>query len=589
MDLTCSFGNLIVSGHEDTIWRLAAQAEITDDIEEIVLVMEAGESAVPPEITINWHLSLDDIFMRWTAFHTKTQWLLPPVWADDVTSSLAYGMPLITFLNPQGMNRATVAFSDAIRPVKIKAGVFEDTPDIEFHLSLFTSPEAPRRRFAATLRIDRRKVFYSDAISDAVEWFAAFAEYKPASVPESASEPVYSTWYNYHQNLFAEELEDECRSAIKHNIKTIIVDDGWQTDDNRKKYTYCGDWQMSKRRFPDMKKHVEKIHSIGMNYMLWYAIPFLGRKSDAAERFKDKTLIFAESMDAYVLDPRFPDVREYLISTYENAIREWDIDGFKFDFIDSFQHFCEDPALKDNYAGRDILTLPEAVDCLLSDTIKRLGKLKKDILIEFRQSYMGPAIRKYGNIIRVSDCPCDYLSNRVGMVKLRLTSGKTRVHSDMIEWDPRTTAENAILQLLNVFFCVPQISIRFNEIPNSHIRALDNYLSFWSKHKTALLDGKFVPISPEANYPVISAAGQNDKITVIYDHQIVLRLDKNDRHVINATTADSLIIDFRENIPLVKIYDAFGEKQDSPKHLLRQGITEIFIPPSGRLEVIFEP
>lgn len=30
-------------------------------------------------------------------------------------------------------------------------------------------------------------------------------------------------------------------------------------------------------------------------------------------------------------------MREFLISTYEKALVQWDIDGFKLDFIDSFR------------------------------------------------------------------------------------------------------------------------------------------------------------------------------------------------------------------------------------------------------------
>ena len=39
----------------------------------------------------------------------------------------------------------------------------------------------------------------------------------------------------------------------------------------------------------------------------------------------------------YVLDPRFPEVRQYLIDLYRSFITDYDMDGFKLDFIDSFQ------------------------------------------------------------------------------------------------------------------------------------------------------------------------------------------------------------------------------------------------------------
>ena len=38
----------------------------------------------------------------------------------------------------------------------------------------------------------------------------------------------------------------------------------------------------------------------------------------------------------FSLDPRYKKVREYLSNLYESAVKEWDLDGLKLDFIDSF-------------------------------------------------------------------------------------------------------------------------------------------------------------------------------------------------------------------------------------------------------------
>ena len=45
------------------------------------------------------------------------------------------------------------------------------------------------------------------------------------------------------------------------------------------------------------------------------------------------------------LDPRFPEVREYLVQTYERVIGEWGFDGVKLDFIDCFTLGSHDPAI----------------------------------------------------------------------------------------------------------------------------------------------------------------------------------------------------------------------------------------------------
>ena len=59
-------------------------------------------------------------------------------------------------------------------------------------------------------------------------------------------------------------------------MKGVIIDDGWQTDDNRRGYAFCGDWEISERRFPDMRAHVERVHRLGMKYLVWFSVPFMG-------------------------------------------------------------------------------------------------------------------------------------------------------------------------------------------------------------------------------------------------------------------------------------------------------------------------
>ena len=94
-----------------------------------------------------------------------------------------------------------------------------------------------------------------------------------------------------------------------------------------------------------LRAHVKNVHKLGMKYMVWFGVPFIGYYSEAYGRFKGKYLKDMKNLDCASLDPRFPEVREYLIETCERILREWDIDGFKFDFIDMFRWSGEDPAV----------------------------------------------------------------------------------------------------------------------------------------------------------------------------------------------------------------------------------------------------
>ena len=291
-------------------------------------------------------------------------------------------------------------------------------------------------------------------------------------MPDAAFDPLYSTWYAYLQDVRAKELEEEAGLAASLGMKTMILDDGWQKVDSTTFYSATGDWMPVPSRFPDMKAHVAAIHRAGLKYMLWLAVPFVGDESKAWTQFKDKALSIQGDKSpgrTAVLDPRFPEVREYLIRTYERVVGEWDFDGVKLDFIDQFIQPKDDPAAKDGFVGRDYRSVPEAVNRLMKDVLTRLQAIKPNVLVEFRQHYMGPAILQYGNMMRVADCPADPCANRKRMCDLRLTSGGIAVHSDMLVWSRNETPEGAALPILNVLYSTIQYSMILKTINPQHI------------------------------------------------------------------------------------------------------------------------
>ena len=334
------------------------------------------------------------------------------------------------------------------------------------------------------MRIDTRELPFYKCVEDVTKWWEIYDGYTPIHVPDTARRPLYSAWYSFHQQIDIPKIVEECRFFGKLGCKSIIVDDGWQTDDNNRGYAFCGDWEPTPAKIPDMKAFVDAVHETGLKFVLWYSVPFVGIHSKAYERFKDKTLADVGMGGTFVLDPRYPEVRQYLIDIYRNAVLDWGLDGFKLDFIDSFRQSAE---VKD---GMDYVSVYDAVDRLMKDVMRELTKLNPDILIEFRQSYMGPLMRTFGNMIRSADCPNDSFSNRLNTLSLRMTSGNTAVHSDMVMWNYDEPVEEAAYQLTNILFSVPQISVLHDRMPESHAKMVKTYLDFWSENRDILLDGE---------------------------------------------------------------------------------------------------
>ncbi len=491
---------------------VAFTADITTvgEIDTIKVSFTSPSPVKPPVIEMEWELPSVDIQGVWhPVCHTDRG--MPPVWSGGFDSSAAFSSPMCCLFSTSGENRVMYSCSDAMNCVIYKFALREEDAKWLCSTKLFDSPVAPMSEYSCTFRINYAHVAYEDAIREVVDLWASMPEYEPMPVADECRHPVYSTWYSFHQYAYGDEIEEVLASAAPLGFKAVIVDDGWQMEDSARTYAYCGDWEPSPAKIADMKAHVARVHAMGMKYYLWYSVPFVGKYSRAYETFKGK--YFGDG-DTVVLDPRYPEIREYLIGTYERAVKEWDIDGFKLDFVDKFrQPKTEDP----NAApGRDYVSVPQAVDRLMTDVQNRLRALKPGMAIEFRQCYVGPLMRKYGNMFRAADCANDTVTNKIRTVDTRLCVGTTPVHSDMITWNVEDTAQSAALQLVGVMFAVPQISVRPSILPEAHRVMLKRWIDFWEENSDTLLGGRFRAHSPELMYTVVSAESDEKYIAGVY-------------------------------------------------------------------------
>ena len=227
------------------------------------------------------------------------------------------------------------------------------------------------------------------------------------------------------------------------------------------------------------------------------------------------------------------------------ALKGWNLDGFKLDFIDEFRFNGPDPAVEENYAGRDILNVSEAVNVLMKDVYTSLRAIKPDILLEFRQAYIGPAVRQFGNMFRAADCPGNAADNRKRIANLRLTSGSTAVHSDMLEWNLAETPENVGRTIISSIFGVIQYSVMLENLPQPQADVVRQWMAFAGEHRETLLRSEFRPRHPELNYPVIEAESVTERIVAVFqDNVIVERGDRSKKfYVLNASGSTKVRIE----------------------------------------------
>lgn len=538
---------------------------------------------VPTPIRIDWEEDMVNHLHVWqpTGFgHLYMhQWFGP----TQCQSSFCFGAPVLCTIGVNGQNTETVSVSDVCTPVTIRFFIkdLEQRDKVGYSVEFFSKDSDPIRDYSADIRIDRRTVPYYKSIMEVSPWWAECGHVVPPC-PPAAEDPLYSSWYNFHQAPESTALLKDLEIASQLGFKTVILDDGWQFEGpSTGNYANCGEWTVAGDKFPDFKAFTDKVHRLGMKLMVWFTVPFIGIDSPMVSRFEGKYLSYSEFNKCYTLDPRFPEVRSFLVQTYMDFLRNYDIDGFKLDFIDCFQPGA---LTRDFCPEMDFPTVGEAVRKLLEDITTALAQVKNDLLYEYRQNYIGPAINKFGNMLRVCDCAYESQFNRVGIADLRLMNYPIAIHSDMLFWSSKESIRLCARQLLNILFAVPQISALLADSTEEQKKLLTYFIRYWTENRHILLHGDFRPLHPEMDYNMISAEGEEKEITVVYAdlpytyHGKACDLFHNGDH-------DGLIVENPTDRPVqAQIFDNMGNLL-SASCIPAGSILRLPVPPTGMIRM----
>jgi len=294
--------------------------DASNDILNYKFSLKADAPASPEPITVKWKLPAINLKGVWKpgSLHNKRiqyDWEL-----DHLQSRISVDAPVVSVFDNEDQNIITFACSDAINLVVQNVLLREEDNHLYCHLSFFKERFPEIKEYETFIRIDLRSIAFGASIQAVSQWWEQFEHLQPAPTPPIAQLPLYSTWYQFHQNLEFDVLVRECEQAKALGYELIILDDGWQTLDDNRGYDYTGDWRPE--RLPNMGALVHAIHEIGMKVGLWFSVPFCGRKSQAYQLFKGKFLTERHRW-APIFDPRFPEVRAYLIDIYKNALTQW--------------------------------------------------------------------------------------------------------------------------------------------------------------------------------------------------------------------------------------------------------------------------
>ncbi len=349
----------IYNDNENSDVHLNVFEQIQDGI-ILKFIMKSEEKFVPSPIRVEWKLPVGNIVSIWTPLAGFSKFIEPDWRPTKCKSKTAGGAPVFSCVDHDGSNACTIAISDSKTSTEITVGVSEEEGALVCNAVFFTSYISPIDYYEAFIYIDLKKYPWTEAVKGVNAWWENKIDCQKAYVPEAAYMPVNSSWYSFHQRLDTKRLIEECKLSRELGMKTLIIDDGWQTTDNNRGYQYCGDWELAPEKIPSMKALTDEVHKLDMKVMLWFSVPFVGKYSKAYDEFKNMAL--KEQDGVLILDLRYRKVREYLVSVYAKAVKEYGLDGLKLDFIGHFTLSSSSPAVNERM---DIYCIEDALEELL--------------------------------------------------------------------------------------------------------------------------------------------------------------------------------------------------------------------------------
>ncbi|MBQ6118165.1 MAG: alpha-galactosidase, partial [Clostridia bacterium] len=441
-----------------------ATAEQTDDIAIYKVTLSFADAGGDCAVLLLWQEPMKGVVGYWSPHagrgHELHQW-----WAANTQSSYyAEGAPVIALFRQGGRNYRTAALSEAVCKTKLSVCVndFAERESLDLRVRIFEEEAPPAKEFTFYLRIDESGRNLSRCVGDVGAWWERFypPRYRPTA-EDACAAPLFSSWYACHQHPRQTELEQELPLAAELGFGAMIVDDGWSyPGDGTGNYAACGTWLPDGDKFPDMAAFAARAKQRGIAPALWFPLPFMGMDDPHFDDFRDRMIAVDDFLRAGILDVRVPAVREFLLDTLAGLCATYGLRGLKLDFLNALPRPAPAPT-----ALCDCATTVEGLQKLLTALDEALKIPERDLLLEYRQYYLGPAVTRHCNMLRVCDCAFDVISNRIGVVDLRMLRSPLAVHSDMLLWARDEAPETCAVMLLNVLFAVPQVSVLLQYAP----------------------------------------------------------------------------------------------------------------------------
>ncbi len=180
------------------------------------------------------------------------------------------------------------------------------------------------------------------------------------------------------------------------------------------------------------------------------------------------------------------------------------------------------------------------------------------------------------------------LRNRLRVFDLRMLCGATACHSDILKWQADDPVESAALQLLQVLYSVPQLSVLLDPLPADHQAILRFWVPWWIAHRTTLLDGTLNVAHPEHEYTRAAATTAAEHIASAYISTLIPLVDRPYIAVMNATRSPNVIVACEHALGRrqLRVRDCCGKILEERTLDFTAGIHVLAIPAAGLAKIL---
>lgn len=564
--------------------------EASIDIQEVgmqkyvlSIYLHSAYAATPPAFHATVKFPKDKINQIW---NSKT-WSNKSYFSIPSYDRAAADFSIISGLTINDQNQITFTCKDAYKAKFVSSNINEEGDSIVFNLGFFEDnpPLSKLQDYQAEVLVDFRNVHFSKAIYDASSWFLD-DEFKVgvASV-DTTNVPAYSTWYPMHRNIPLENITRELDSLKTFHFKSVLVDDSWQALVRMKVDTA---YSYEENSLKTMNLFKTKCANMGLPLYLWYSYPFMGGNPVVLKKFEGKYIRYRAPRQMYVLDPRYADVRRYLVSTYVNFLNDWQFNGYWFDFLKGF--YPKEGAVLDEDKGRDFVSIDLAVDTLYAELKDRLQRIKSDVFMGQIFPIVGPNLVSYQNFLTGFVGVENVQVVREKMVNNRLLFGKFTPFMEVVAINQRETEVDVARKLQSVLFGNPYLSFYTSTLPEPTKKTIRFWLSYWKKNYDVIFDGNFEPLQVSRFYPVIKVDNDQKTIYSIYEDYTVnlpANLTKTYDVINSKVTGNVQFLISRQGLQYnFEVFNCMGESVE--KGILKskgRNLVECVVPAAGFVRI----